>query len=189
MAKKTKIGIDEVGRGPLAGPVVAVAVRIKKKVKRIRSMRIKDSKKTTPRKREELHELFIDCPEIEYGVGVVSEKIIDKINILEATKIAMQEALKKIDGDNMHLIIDGNFTIKSDHKQKAVKKADESVLECQIASIIAKVERDKIMDYYHEKYPQYGFNKHKGYGTKKHRRAIEEYGPCTIHRKSFKCVL
>ncbi len=197
MAKKIKlrlIGLDEVGRGPLAGPVVAVALKVTnyKKIQnskfRIKNYSSLDSKKLSPRKREEIYEIITKSPFVEYGVGVVSEKIIDKVNILEATKLAMKKATERIDCTNARLIIDGNFTIDSQCVQKAVKRADETVLECSLASIIAKVERDGMMVDYHKKYPYYEFDKHKGYGTKKHREMIKKYGCCPIHRKSFKLL-
>ncbi len=186
MKEKAKlIGLDEAGRGPLAGPVVACAVTIKGKLNKIG---IKDSKKISPKKREELYNYLVNSDCIEWGVGVVSEKVIDKINILEATKLAMKKALEKIDVENSYLIIDGNFEIDVNYPQKSVKRADESVLECSIASIIAKVERDKIMERYHKKYPLYEFSKNKGYGTEKHIYLIKKHGSCPIHRKTFKRV-
>ncbi len=189
MAKKTNlriIGVDEAGRGPLAGPVVAGAVRVKKKLK---VSGVNDSKKISPKKREELYDYFISSDCIDWGVGVVSEKVIDKINILEATKLAMKKALEKIDTENSQLIIDGNFKIDVSYPQKSVKRADETILECQIASIIAKVKRDKIMKDYHRRYPLYDFDKNKGYGTKRHIYLIKKHGPCLVHRKTFKRVL
>ena len=184
MKEKAKlIGLDEAGRGPLAGPVVAGAVRVKGKLNKIG---IKDSKKISPKKREELYNYLIASDCIEWGVGIVSEKVIDKINILEATKLAMKKALEEIDTDNSYLIIDGNFKINVVYPQESVKKADESVLECSIASIIAKVKRDKIMEEYHRKYPLYEFDKNKGYGTKKHIYLVKKHGPCLIHRKTFR---
>ncbi len=188
--KKTSIniiGLDEAGRGPLAGPVVAVAVRIKK-INDFNKfgLKITDSKKMSPIKRIELCRFFSVNPVIEWGMGTVSEKRIDKINILEATKIAMQKSLKKINYNNSLLIIDGNFEIKADCEQKSIIKADEKIIECSIASIIAKVKRDEIMEKYHRKYPWYGFDSNKGYGTKKHFNAVKKHGLCQIHRKSFK---
>ena len=193
MAKKAKssiIGIDESGRGPLAGPVVAVAVRLKRRMTKaqISKLGIRDSKQLTPRQREKLYQVVTTGGNIEWGVGVVSRNIIDKINILEATKLAMKEALSGIDCEGALLIIDGNFKINVDCRQEAVVKADESVLECSLASIIAKVERDRMMVRYHKRYPRYGFDEHKGYGTKKHRQMIKKYGPCSLHRKSFQLL-
>ncbi len=190
MREKAKlIGLDEAGRGPLAGPVVAVAVCIDKKREKdflmLKKLGIKDSKKILPKKREMIYEEIISFPFVEWGMGIVSEKTIDKINILEATKLAMKKALKKVNREDYLLIIDGNFKINTNQKQKSITRADTKILECSIASIIAKVERDKIMQKYHKKYPIYGFDKHKGYGTREHYQAIKKYGLCKIHRKSF----
>jgi ribonuclease HII len=192
MAKRKIIGIDEAGRGPLAGPVVAASVKILDylEFKRINFYFLKysslDSKKLSERKREEIYEIITNSPLIDYSVGIVSEKVIDTINILQATKVAMKKALEGMSLNNSQIIIDGNFTIDSSCVQKAIVKADESVLECSLASIIAKVSRDRLMVKYHEKYPHYGFDKHKGYGTKLHREMIKKYGICPIHRKSFR---
>ncbi len=186
--KLSVIGLDEVGRGPLSGPVVSAAVRIKNKKSDILNSKlgINDSKKISPKKRISLHNIFISHPDIEWGTGVVSQEEIDRINILEATKLSMKIALESFDLDNSVLIIDGNFYLNVDCKQNSVIRGDEIILECSIASIIAKVTRDNIMCEYHEKYPLYKFNKNKGYGTKEHREAVKKYGVCDIHRKSFR---
>jgi len=174
------VGIDEAGRGPLAGPVVACAFCFDKKV----SLKgINDSKKLSFKQREEVYNRLKNNPNVRWGIGRVSEKVIDKINILEATKLAMKRAMKNLDAD--FLIIDGNFSIKSNVPQKSIIKADEKVYSCSAASIIAKVVRDRMMIRYHKKYPDYGFDKHKGYGTKLHRDSIKRKGFCDIHRKSF----
>lgn len=188
--KKIIVGVDEAGRGPLAGPVVASAVKIKKMDSYLKGNRlnIRDSKKVTSKRREELYEILTTHPEIEWGVGIVSEKIIDQINILQATKLAMQKAVEGVNLEGCVLIIDGNFGINTNHEQKAVPKADENVLECSMASVIAKVTRDRIMNKYHEKYTCYRFDKHKGYGTKLHREMILKHGPCDIHRQSFRLL-
>ncbi len=192
MRKKTNrrflIGLDEVGRGPLAGPVVAVAVKIKKERSFFWKLGIKDSKKLTAKKREYFYKIFMKHPFLEWGMGVVSEKRIDKINILQATKRAMEKALQKIDCKNSLFLIDGNFKINFCGEQISLPKADEKILECSIASIIAKVKRDKMMENLHKKYPLYGFSFHKGYGTEKHRKAIKKYGVSPVHRKSFKLL-
>lgn len=192
LCKNKIIGIDEAGRGPLAGPVVASAVKIKNrkeigKIKNIfKNNNFLDSKKISAKERKRIYQVIIKNPVVEYGVGIVSEKLIDKINILEATKHAMKKALKKLNDKDSVLFIDGNFKIDSRCKQMSIIKADEKILECALASIIAKVKRDNIMEEYHKVYPHYGFNKNKGYGTKKHREMIKKYGPCLIHRKSFR---
>jgi ribonuclease HII len=194
MAKRKIIGIDEAGRGPLAGPVVAASVKIINypDFKRVGFSFLKynslDSKKLSFKKREEIYEIITKSSFIEYGVGMVSEKVIDNINILQATKLAMKKALEKMNTDNSQIVIDGNFTIDFNCLQKAVVRADESILECSLASIIAKVSRDRLMIKYHERYPYYRFDKHKGYGTKLHREMIRKYGSCPIHRKSFSLV-
>ncbi len=176
------IGLDEAGRGPLAGPVVAVAVSFKK----IPGIELKDSKKYSEKKREEAYRMIMQFDSLEWGIGVVSEKIIDKINILEATKLAMKKALAKISCENSVIIIDGNFKLNVPLDQKSIVKADEKILECSAASIIAKVERDRLMQKYHKKYPCYNFDMHKGYGTKHHKKMIKKHGACPLHRKSFR---
>jgi ribonuclease HII len=215
---KRVAGLDEAGRGPLAGPVVAAAVMIKipkskflifkqflnpnfQNLKRfnypnlfknsdlglrILLNEVRDSKKLSPQKREHLYEILTHCPYIEWGIGKVSEKVIDKINILEATKLAMKKAIDNLKPD--FLILDGNFKINSQIPQKPIIKADQKVFSSSAASIIAKVTRDRIMENYHKKYLKYGFKKHKGYPTKFHFLALKKYGPCEIHRKSFRPV-
>ena len=187
-------GVDEVGRGPLAGPVVAAALCFVPKLGLAKesfakpSFRLKDSKQLTPRQREQLYPILTTHPAIEWGIGNVSPKLIDKINIYRATKLAMQKAVQnlqrklKID----FLILDGNMKLKTEIPQKAIVKGDEKVFSCAAASIIAKVTRDRIMLRYHKKYPQYGFNKHKGYGTKLHFKMLKKHGPSKIHRRSFR---
>jgi len=187
--------LDEAGRGPLAGPVTAAVVVIKPGFKfQISGFRnINDSKKLTPKKREVLYKFLIKNPAIEWGIGKVSEKIIDKINILEATKLAMKKAIAKLKKKPDFLILDGNFKLdlptcgeqSRTIPQKSIVKADEKVFSCAAASILAKVSRDRIMQKYHLKYPRYRFNQHKGYPTKLHRRLLKKYGRCKIHRKSF----
>ncbi|MDD4410017.1 MAG: ribonuclease HII [Candidatus Pacebacteria bacterium] len=184
-------GIDEAGRGPLAGPVVASAVIITDwDMDKEILTGAKDSKKLSEKKRDYLFGMIMESSCIEWGLGIVDEKMIDKINIFEATKSAMIEAVddlsKKIVPD--FLIIDGNATINYDVRQKAVIKGDDKIFSCSIASIIAKVSRDRMMYEYAKTYPQYGFEKHKGYGTKFHIDAIRNFGPCPIHRRTFNPV-
>lgn len=195
-------GLDEAGRGPLAGPVVAAAVILKtargetargrknKTFKRNRNLKIKealrevnDSKKLSAKKREKLFKILANHPDIQWGIGIVSEKVIDKINIMEATKLAMKKAVAKLHPD--YLILDGNLKLDLPLPQKAIIKADEKVISCAAASIIAKVSRDRIMAGYHKKFPKYLFLKHKGYPTKGHVRRLKKYGPSPIHRRSF----
>jgi ribonuclease HII len=183
------VGLDEAGRGPIAGPVVAAAVMLKPNFK-ILSLKLKDSKKLTARKREDLYGVLTNSPGTCWGVGLVSEKIIDKINILQATKLAMLRAIadlkiknkkKKID----FLISDGNMKLDSVVLQKSIVKGDEKVFSCAAASILAKVTRDRLMEKFDKKYPDYGFLKHKGYPTAFHIKKLEKHGPCSIHRKTF----
>ncbi len=187
-------GIDEVGRGPLAGPVVACAVILDAELmKKPESAgwwkKIRDSKKLSARQREKWHKIFTECVKIKWAIGVVSEKIIDEINILEATKLAMEKSLRNLASAPDFLLIDGNFTLeKFDLNQKAVPQGDEKIISVAIASIIAKVARDRMMSEYHAEYPEYDFDKHKGYGTKKHIEAIKKFGPCPIHRRSFEPI-
>ena len=188
---KRVVCLDEAGRGPLSGPVIAVAVMTKSNFKsKILNFKsnfkgIKDSKKLSPKKREEIFKILKNCPFIEWGIGRVSEKVIDKINILEATKLAMKKAIKKLKRKPDFLILDGNFKIDLKIPQKSIVKGDEKVFSCAAASIIAKVTRDKIMERYDKKFPHYGFSKHKGYPTKFHLKMLKKYGPCKIHRKTF----
>jgi len=185
---KVVVGLDEAGRGPLAGPVVAAAVSIIPNSK-FQIPKLKDSKKLTLKKREEFFKIITKTPNIKWGIGKVSEKVIDKINIFEATKLAMKRAIKslerKLKRKANFLILDGNFKIDLKIPQKSIIKGDEKVLSCAMASIIAKVTRDRIMEKYAKKFPEYGFEKHKGYGTKFHLKMLRKYGPCKIHRRSF----
>ena len=181
--------LDEAGRGPLAGPVVAAAVLILNTKYQILNTKIRDSKKLSWKKREKLYKLITKSPLIEWGIGIVSEKVIDKINIKNAAELAMEKALKKLRCKPDFLIIDGNHIKNRKLKSinhKLIVKGDEKVFSCAAASIIAKVSRDRIMLRYHRKFPRYGFDRHKGYPTKHHFKMLKKYGPCIIHRKSFK---
>ena len=181
-------GLDEAGRGPIAGPVVAAAVMVKNYPPTdLPWKEIRDSKKLSAKKREELCQLLTHHPEIEWGIGKVSEKIIDKINILQASKLAMEKAvknLKKVD----FLLLDGNFKINSKIPQRSIIKGDDKVFSIAAASIIAKVKRDAIMKRMDKRYPEYGFAKHKGYPTKHHKKMLKKHGSCKIHRQSFRPV-
>jgi len=196
------VGLDEAGRGPLAGPVVAAAAitinlnrdNIPIKLRGLKG--IKDSKKLSPKKREEFYKILTNPLrqladgglQIKWGIGRVSEKVIDKINILEATKLAMKRAIEKLSKKPDFLILDGKMKLDLPIPQKSIIKADEKVFSCAAASIIAKVTRDRIMRRYNKRYPKYGFDRHKGYPTKLHRRKLKKYGPCKIHRKTFRPV-
>lgn len=183
-------GIDEAGRGALAGPVVAVAVCLTRSFlnKKLPSIlyQVRDSKKLSAKKRAEIFTAITSISEIEWGIGVVSEKTIDEINILESTKLAMIEALDNLPNQPDVIIIDGNFKIDKNIKQSSIVKADQKIMSVAIASILAKVTRDKIMIGYHSIYPGYHFDRHKGYGTRLHYQAISQYGSLPIHRHSFR---
>ena len=181
---KNIAGIDEAGRGPLAGPVVAAAVILPSQVN---IPGLNDSKKLSTKKREEL---FPKIQEISvfYGVAVVDQKVIDKINILQAARLVMKQAVETLKITPGLLLIDGNQKIDSTLHQWPIVKGDSRSLSIAAASVLAKVTRDRIMDDYHKLYPQYEFNRHKGYGTKLHRNLIQEHGPCPIHRNTFKGV-
>lgn len=175
-------GIDEAGRGPLAGPVVAAAVIIPEH-KAIPDL-IKDSKKLSEKGREEMYEFV--TKEYIWGVGIISEKIIDQVNILQATFQAMALAVAELKIKPKLCLIDGN---QSNHlikiPQKTIVQGDQTVKEISAASIVAKVTRDRIMLKYHKQYPKYNFAENKGYGTKEHIEALLKYGYCKIHRRSF----
>ena len=177
-------GVDEAGRGPLAGPVVAAAVVLPPDTI-LRGL--DDSKKLSPAKREELFPK-IQTQAIAYGVAVVSPEVIDKINILQAALLAMQQAVEQLQPVPDLLLIDGNQKTASSIEQWAIVKGDSKSLSIAAASVLAKVTRDHIMQDYHQLYPQYEFARHKGYGTKLHRDLIAEHGPCPIHRSTFKGV-
>lgn len=185
------VGIDEAGRGPLAGPVVSGAVLILsknfKEVKKIKS--VKDSKKLTEKKRGEVYTNLINNSKLKWGIGIVSEKVIDKINILEATKLSMIRAIKNLEKKNKikidYIILDGKMKINLSINQESIIKADDKIFLVSAASIIAKVTRDRLMIKYDALYPAYNFKKHKGYGTKEHLKNIRNNGVCKIHRKSF----
>ncbi len=177
-------GIDEAGRGPLAGPVVAAAVILPFSFS---AAGINDSKKLTAKKRAALYETIYDGA-IAVGVGVVEADEIDRINILKASLLAMAIAVDKLDIPPDYLLVDGSFRIDSNLPQKAIPKGDGLSVSIAAASIIAKVTRDRLMAHYHKLYPQYNFEKHKGYPTRAHRDAICVHGCCPIHRKTFKGV-
>ncbi len=179
-------GTDEVGRGPLAGPVVAACVTCDSNFKIIKELEsVQDSKKLTAKKRESLID-FIKNNFNEIGVGACDHETIDRINILQASFLAMKKAISSLKQKPTFILVDGSFIIpNSTYEQKAIKKGDSKIFSIAAASIVAKVTRDKIMEEMHEKYPEYGFDKHKGYGTKYHLEQIKKHGPCDIHRKSF----
>lgn len=185
-------GIDEAGRGPLAGPVVVACV-IMPKDSMIEG--VNDSKKVSEKKREKLYEQIIE-EAVAYGVGIISQEEIDRINILNATKEGLTLAIKEMENDlkdkNRNIekpdivLVDALTKIDTDHiPYKSIIKGDAKSYSIAAASIIAKVTRDRIMRQWDEVYPVYGFAKHKGYGTANHINAIKEYGLCPLHRHSF----
>ena len=174
-------GIDEAGRGPLCGPVVAAAV-ILPKDKYIEG--VNDSKKLSPKKREKLYD-DIKKEAISVGIGIMDVDIIEEINILNATKLAMIKAVKDLKIKPDYLLIDGNQLIDIDIEKQTVVSGDAKSESIAAASIIAKVTRDRMLINFDKLYPEYGFAKHKGYGTKIHIEAIKKYGLTPIHRKSF----
>jgi len=183
-------GIDEAGRGPLAGPVVAACVTITKNFNYENPYikQITDSKKLTKKNREKLFEIIHDEFQ-EIGIGICDCKTIDQINILQATFLAMKKAIGMLKQKPDYVLIDGNFIIPNySLKQEAITKGDSKAISIAAASIIAKVTRDRLMLEAHEKYPQYNFDKHKGYGTKLHIEKLKKYGPCPIHRLTFRPV-
>ena len=177
-------GVDEVGRGPLAGPVVAAAVILPREGI---EERLFDSKKIPSKKREDLYEV-IQTKAVGVGIGIIGHEEIDLLNILQATLKAMVLAIKSLPIFPDFILIDGNQTIQIPVPQKPIRKGDQLSTSIAAASIIAKVTRDRMMLDWHEKYPQYNFARHKGYGTKEHRRAIETFGACDLHRKTFRGV-
>lgn len=194
------IGVDEVGRGPLAGPVVAAAVRFRDPSFAIPAALeseftlIRDSKKLSEKQREKIFALIQE--HFSVGIGIIPSETIDRVNILEATFLAMKAAISdlrrtlrdtSLDADCF--LIDGNQLIPNfSGEQEAIVGGDGISKSIAAASIIAKVTRDRMMDAYAEEYPQYGFIAHKGYGTKVHMDALRKYGPCPIHRVSFRPV-
>ena len=177
-------GIDEAGRGPLAGPVVSAAVILPDSLP---PFGIDDSKKLTPKKRDYLFDKIFEHA-VAVGTGIVGPLEIDRINILQAARLSMVFAVKDLNAPPDYLLIDGTFTIASDLPQETIRKGDSLSISIAAASIVAKVTRDRIMQKYHQDYPQFGFSRHKGYPTKAHKAAIREHGHCPIHRKSFKGV-
>ncbi|MCK4233728.1 ribonuclease HII [candidate division WOR-3 bacterium] len=177
-------GIDEVGRGPLAGPVISAVVILPKGYC---NKKIKDSKKLTPLQREKLFSCIIDNS-ITYAVGCVDAHIIDKINILKATYESMYRAIDKLKFLPDHILVDGFEIPGLPIPQTGIIKGDNVCLSIAAASIVAKVFRDRIMELYDLEFPIYKFSKNKGYGTKYHIKTLMKVGPCRIHRKSFNPV-
>ncbi len=177
-------GVDEAGRGPLAGPVVAAAVILERN---FYNSEIDDSKKLSPAKREKLYALITNIA-LSYSFGIVESEIIDEINILNATKRAMHQAINGLKIFPNLVLIDAVTITDLPFRQISIIKGDTLSLSIAAASILAKVKRDTIMQKYHKIYPMYQFNKHKGYPTKLHRQCIKKHGPCPIHRKTFRLL-
>ena len=173
-------GIDEAGRGPLAGPVVAAAVVLYRKSD---FFHLNDSKQVTVSRRESLYQEIIRHALV--GIGVVDEKRIDEINIYQATRLAMKQAVLNLPITPSLLLIDGNLRLDLPIEQKAIIRGDQKSATIAAASIVAKVYRDAWMEHLDERYPGYGFKQHKGYGTPYHLDRIREKGPSDVHRKSF----
>ena len=174
-------GVDEAGRGPLAGPVCAAAVILPKGLE---IPGLNDSKKLTDKKRRELFPVIKEQA-IAYGIGLASQEEIDEINILQATFLAMQRAIDQLEGKADFALIDGNREKDFGLPVRTVVKGDSLSANIAAASILAKVTRDSLMEKLAKEYPQYGFEIHKGYGTKAHYAALTEHGACPIHRRSF----
>ena len=176
-------GVDEAGRGPLAGPVVAAAVILPEEFS---SNQLNDSKKLSSSKREKIYnELMNVDSKVISAFAVIDEVVIDKINILRATHMAMAQASSNLSIEPSFVIIDGMPIKDFPFNNESIIKGDSKSLSIAAASVIAKVERDRIMLNYSKEYPEYKFEKHKGYGTKLHLDALKKFGPCKIHRKSF----
>ena len=174
-------GVDEAGRGPLAGPVCAAAVILPKGLE---LPGLNDSKKLTDKKRRELFPIIKEQA-VAYGIGLASHEEIDEINILQATYLAMERAIAQLEGKADFALIDGNRAKDFGLPLRTVVKGDSLSASIAAASVLAKVTRDDVMLEMAEKYPEYGFEVHKGYGTKAHYEALHKYGHCPIHRMSF----
>ena len=179
-------GVDEVGIGPLAGPVVAAAVILRKDQK---IKKLDDSKKLTPQNREKLFSIII-ASSVSVGIGIVDSHIIDRINILQASLKAMEAAVNALSVIPDHILVDGIRKIPGiTIPQTSIKHGDSISSAIAMASIIAKVTRDRLMENYHRIYPHYEFSNHKGYGTKRHIKLLKKFGPTSIHRLSYQPVI
>jgi ribonuclease HII len=179
---KRVAGVDEAGRGPLAGPVVAAVCILPKKH---RIPKVDDSKKLLPKLRQEIFQRLINDSAIQYGVGIIEHHEIDKVNIYQATILAMFKAIEMLEMPPDCILVDGMQITHPICECVKIIKGDQLSQSIAAASIIAKETRDAIMRNYHEQWPEYGFHQHKGYATEQHLDAIERHGPCPIHRRSF----
>lgn len=177
-------GVDEAGRGPLAGPVFAAAVILSPDCGLPLNL---DSKKFSPSRRERLHDEIVSTA-LAWHVARVESPVIDEINILMATMRAMVQAVKNLNPTPGLVLVDGNRSPFTEAHSRAIRKGDQLSQSIGAASILAKVRRDRVMTEYHATWPQYGFDRHKGYGTREHLEAITRHGPCPIHRKTFRGV-
>ncbi len=175
-------GVDEAGRGPLAGPVVAAACLISRG---LFFEGINDSKLLTEKRRKALFLQITGHSDVQYGIGIVDAKVIDEINIYQATILAMHQAVENLPELPDFLLVDAMPLAFRKLPSEAIIKGDLRSQSIAAAAIIAKETRDEIMIGYHRRYPHYGFDQHKGYGTKNHKKALKEHGPCPIHRFSF----
>lgn len=180
-------GVDEAGRGPLAGPVVAAAVLLPDELEPNLAGGLHDSKLLTPATREHLYRLIV-FNAVSYSVGSASALEIDELNILQATMLAMKRAIERLEPSPGYVLVDGNRMPPILQDGEAIVKGDRKSVSIAAASIIAKVTRDRLMDGYHRQFPQYGFDQHKGYPTPYHQAALRVFGACRIHRTSFKGV-
>tara|TARA_B100000900_G_scaffold298833_1_gene257350 strand:+ start:3781 stop:4317 length:537 start_codon:yes stop_codon:yes gene_type:complete len=174
-------GIDEVGRGCLAGPVIAASVILKKPIKGLA-----DSKKLSPKKRENLCQTIIESS--IFAIGLSDNQEIDQINILQASLLAMKRSLEKLDVKPKKILVDGSHIFKTSIEIESIVGGDNLIPSISAASIVAKVYRDKLMMAYSKEFPNYGFHKHKGYPTKHHKEMLKRYGLTKIHRRTFKGV-
>ena len=177
-------GIDEAGRGPLAGPVVSAAVLLPTS---FHDPDITDSKKLSPKKRSYLYEKLYDQA-VSIGIGIVDNIEIERINILNASLLSMAISVKNLSPQPDYLLIDGKFRIPTDLPQEPIIRGDALSISIAAASIVAKVSRDRLMERYDQDYPQFGFSRHKGYPTRAHKEAIRTFGCCPIHRRTFRGV-
>ncbi|MAZ13472.1 MAG: ribonuclease HII [Verrucomicrobiales bacterium] len=182
-------GIDEVGRGPLAGPVVASSAMFSSEVIKAglpNSLKdVNDSKKLSEKKREHLFDVLNDFDGVDFGISIIESEEIDRINILQATHKAMSKSLISLEHNPDHLLVDGRPVKSLGKSQSAIVKGDSLSYSIGAASIIAKVTRDRMMKKFDLKFPGYGFSSNKGYGTREHLNALNDLGPCSIHRLTF----